>query len=54
MTPKELADFLKVSPATIRRQVRLEAIPYFYVGNQIRFMPSEVVGMLVRRRTKLS
>jgi predicted site-specific integrase-resolvase len=54
MSPKELADFLEVSPATIRRQVRSDAIPYFYIGNQIRFLPGAVIKklMLTRKKTK--
>jgi hypothetical protein len=41
MTPKQLASFLQVSPASIRR--RLDEIPHMKVGNRVRFMPSDVL-----------
>lgn len=50
MTPKEIADFLKVSPATIARRTKEGSIPYFRVGNQIRFLPGEVLASLIRER----
>jgi excisionase family DNA binding protein len=54
MTPKELADFLQISPATLRRQMREGAIPFFHVGGQIRFLPRVVVRTLIRRKSKTS
>ena len=41
LTPKQLANFLQVSPATIRR--RLNEIPHMTVGKRIRFMPQDVI-----------
>jgi excisionase family DNA binding protein len=44
MTPKELASFLGVSPATIRR--RLHLIPHVRIGNRVRFISSDVVNAI--------
>lgn len=52
MTPKEIADFLKVSPATIARRTKSGNLPYFRVGNQIRFLPGEVLASLIKERDK--
>jgi hypothetical protein len=41
MSPKEIANFLRVSPATIRRN--LTDIPHFTVGKRIRFLPKDVL-----------
>ena len=47
LTPRELANFLKVSPATIRR--RLGELPHFRIGNRVRFMPSEVLAHYTKK-----
>jgi len=47
LTPRELADFLKVSPATIRR--RLGVLPHFRIGNRVRFMPSDVLAYYMKK-----
>lgn len=47
VTPRELATWLKVSPATIRR--RLGELPHFRVGNRVRFMPSDVLAYYKRK-----
>lgn len=47
LTPRELANWLKVSPATIRR--RLGELPHFRIGNRVRFMPSEVLAHYKRK-----
>jgi excisionase family DNA binding protein len=46
MSPRELADFLRVSPATIHRKVQRGTLPYFRIGRQIRFLPGEVLQAL--------
>ena len=46
MSPKQLADFLQVSPTTIRRKMQRGEIPYFRIGKQIRFLPGEVLQRL--------
>lgn len=46
MTPKELAAFLKVSPATIRRMFRKKELPYVRVGQRVRFLPGQVLRAL--------
>jgi excisionase family DNA binding protein len=47
ITPRELATWLKVSPATIRR--RLGELPHFRIGNRVRFMPSDVIAYYKRK-----
>ncbi len=47
VTPRELATFLKVSPATIRR--KLDELPHFRVGNRIRFIPSVVMAHYAKK-----
>jgi excisionase family DNA binding protein len=47
LTPRELANWLKVSPATIRR--RLGELPHFRIGNRVRFMPSEVLAHYTKK-----
>jgi excisionase family DNA binding protein len=49
LTPRELATFLKVSPATIRR--RLGELPHFRIGNRVRFMPSDVLAHYMKKPT---
>ena len=34
---KELSNYLKISPSEIRKLVRQNQIPYFSVGNRIKF-----------------
>jgi excisionase family DNA binding protein len=46
LTPRELADFLKVSPATVRRLLARGQLPHMNVGNRVRFLASEVVDKL--------
>jgi len=46
LTPRELAAFLKVSPVTVRRLLANKELPYFRVGRQVRFVPSEVLRAL--------
>ena len=48
LTPRELAAFLKVSAATIRR--RLGELPHFRIGNRVRFMPSDVLAHYMKRK----
>ena len=44
MTPRQLAQYLQVSPSTIGRQVKKGGIPHFRVGGQIRFDAADVVN----------
>lgn len=46
LTPRELANFLKVSPATVRRLLRRGELPHINVGNRVRFVPGEVLEKL--------
>jgi excisionase family DNA binding protein len=46
MNAKEIAAFLQVSPATIRRKIARGEIPFFRVGRQFRFLPGEVLQRL--------
>lgn len=46
MTLVELADFLRVSPMTVRRMVAEGRIPYFRAGKRARFIPSQVLAAI--------
>ena len=48
LTPVEMADYLRISPRTLRTLMAEGKVPSFKVGNQARFMPSEVVAALQR------
>lgn len=47
-----LADFLGVNVRHVRRFVAERRIPYFKVGNFIRFDPNEIVGWLELRHRR--
>ena len=46
LTPRQLAQFLQVSPRTIARRVHAGDIPYIKLGTKIRFIPSDVLRHL--------
>jgi excisionase family DNA binding protein len=46
MTPRQLAQFLQVSPRTIAREIREGRIPYVRVRKQVRFIPEDVLRHL--------
>jgi len=48
-TPETLADYLKVSPPTIYKWVRLRAIPYQRVGKFVRFNKPDIEQWLSER-----
>jgi predicted site-specific integrase-resolvase len=51
MAPRDLAKFLRVSPATLRRLVRSgELPPAISVGGSPRYMPEEVLNHLRRKK----
>jgi excisionase family DNA binding protein len=50
MTPKQLADYLQVSPRTIRRKLQAGEIPCFKIGDQVRFFQGEVIQAIRRRK----
>ena len=39
---KELSNYLKISPSEIRKLVRQNQIPYFRVGNRIKFEKEKI------------
>jgi excisionase family DNA binding protein len=45
LTTEEVAAFLNVSPATVRRLARIGELPALRVGRQLRFDRAEVVGV---------
>ena len=55
MTPllktKDLAQFLSVSPCTIKKMVREGTIPYLRVGRQLRFDRAAVMEALSKEAT---
>ena len=52
MTPRQLADMLQVSAATVKRLVKTERIPVVRVGTQHRFERGEVIRALKRSPPK--
>ena len=46
MTPRQLAQFLQVSPRTIAREIREGRIPFVRVRKQVRFIPEDVLRHL--------
>lgn len=46
LTLQELANFLKVSPITIRRMAAQKRLPFFRAGERVRFLPSQVLAAL--------
>jgi excisionase family DNA binding protein len=46
---RDAAALLRISDRTIRRLVRVDAIPYFRVGQQIRFVRAELMSWAIER-----
>lgn len=42
MTIKELSNYLSISDSEIRKMVRLNVIPFFRLGNRIKFKKSSI------------
>ena len=49
MTTKELADYFKVSPALIREQAKKGELPFFKIGNEIRFHKDKVLEAVFKK-----
>ena len=49
MTPTQIAKFLQISPASVRRQVAAGKLPFFRVGHKTRFLPSDVLRVLRKK-----
>lgn len=50
MTPKQLADFLQISPSTLARMARNGKLPKpIRVGGQMRFLPGDVIEQLKKQ-----
>lgn len=43
---RELSNYLKISPSEIRKLVRQNKIPYFRVGNRIKFEKQSINGWI--------
>lgn len=54
MSPRELADYLRISLPTVHRYVKTGTIPFFRVGEQYRFDPIDVVGALKQQQAERS
>jgi excisionase family DNA binding protein len=52
LTPKELADLLKLSLPTVRRYVNNGTIPFIQIGNRVRFEPEAVLQSLRKAKPK--
>lgn len=50
LTVIDLAEYLRVSPKTIRNWVLHKEIPYFKVGRLVRFQQEEVMKWILERR----
>lgn len=50
LTPKETADFLKISVTGVRRLQDKRAIPFIKVGGSVRFSRSDIVSYLMTQR----
>lgn len=51
LTPKQAAEILKVDPASIRRWIRIGALPAYKIGSRVRVAREDVEGLLVRAET---
>ncbi len=49
MTMREVADYLQVSPCTVRRLVEKQGLPAVRAGRQLRFRREDVDGWLGAR-----
>jgi excisionase family DNA binding protein len=49
LTLEQMAHFLQVSKATVGRATRRGELPCVRVGNQLRFLPSDVIAVLQAR-----
>lgn len=53
MAPKDLAQFLRVSPTTLRRMAQAGMLPPgIPVGGSVRYMPEEVINHLRQRKPR--
>jgi len=53
MAPKDLAQFLRVSPTTLRRMAQAGMLPAgIPVGGSVRYMPEEVINHLRQRKPR--
>jgi predicted site-specific integrase-resolvase len=53
MAPKDLAQFLRVSPTTLRRMAQAGMLPAgIPVGGSVRYMPEEVINYLRQRKPR--
>ena len=43
LTPKDLAELLKISPSSVYRLVDKRAIPFYKIGGVLRFNLSEIL-----------
>ena len=48
MTVEEVADWLRMTPGTIRQKVKFRAIPFVKVGTQTRFRRSDLAAWINR------
>ena len=52
LTIPELAEFLKISATGVRRLQQKRAIPFIPVGGSIRFLKSDIISYLEKRRVE--
>jgi excisionase family DNA binding protein len=50
LTIPEVATLMRISAPTVRRLQQQRKIPFFKVGGRVRFMRSDVVAYLEKRR----
>ena len=51
MSVQELADYLKVKPSWIYKQVQFKSIPFFYAGRYPRFKRKEIEAWIQEHST---
>ena len=51
VTVNQVAEWLAISPLTVRRMAASEALPAFRVGRVLRFDPADVTAYLARNRS---
>jgi excisionase family DNA binding protein len=52
LTTNEIAEYLSVTPRTVRGYVAVDFIPYIKIGGNIRFKPSKIEKWVERKERK--
>ncbi len=52
LTIKEVAEFLKVSPQSVRRLQQVRHLPFIKIGGSVRFDKSDLINYLKKQRVE--